>query len=277
MIVSGMANHLNIFEFINYRTFLNTFIENQPKPHGFKSVIAEKSGVQLAYLSSVLQNKTDLNVEQGYQFCLGFHFTEKETQYFILLIQHARAGTVSLKKFFLKQIEEVRALQLKVTARLEGESKVLTDDSKNIYYNSWMYAAIQVALTIPQLNTAQALAEYFGFKADLINEILTELEYIGLIEKSMGQYEATAWIKLNQDSKNLIRHHSNWRLQAIRQIESKYRENLHFSACYSLSAEDAIEIRDSLARKIKEVSKKIRTSKEEVLYAFNLDFWELKK
>lgn len=270
-----MSPKLNLFEFTDYRKFFLSFIKSQEKTHGFKSVVAEKCGVQLAYLSNVLNEKSDLNIEQAYQFCQGLRFSENETQYFILLVQYARAGNGSLKKFFLNQIQDFKHRQQKISARLEGDSKVISDEFKNLFYSSWIYAAVQVALTLPELKTPQHLAQHFKCGVDHMTEILNELEVMGLVRKNLGVYETTQWIKLGQDSKNLIKHHTNWRLQAIQEIDKNFRENLHFSACYSLSQQDALDIQETLSQKIKSISQKVRTSNEEVLYAFVLDFWKV--
>src|SRR5262249_50878325 len=84
-------------------------------------------------------------------------------------------------------------------------------------------------------------------------------------------------VHLGKDSENIQKHHSNWRMRALRSFEEERDENLNYSSAVVLSREDAFKVREILLRAIKDSVDLILASPEEEVYALNLDFIRLGK
>ena len=61
-----------IFDYRDYRDFVNEFISEQPiRGHGVRSRMAKAMGCQLAYFSQVLHRKAHLSLDQGLKLNTG--------------------------------------------------------------------------------------------------------------------------------------------------------------------------------------------------------------
>jgi hypothetical protein len=81
--------------------------------------------------------------------------------------------------------------------------------------------------------------------------------------------------RINRENPNIIKHHTNWRLKAISQIENQDSENLHFSGVYSLSKNDIEKIKKELLTSLESFQKIIKHSQEEELSALTIDWFKL--
>ena len=90
-----------IFGYRDYKSYINHWIASQPnRGRGFKSKIAERIRCQLAYISQVLTGVANFSLEQAEMLNTLFNHSEAGGEFFLLLVERARAGTSSLEKFF---------------------------------------------------------------------------------------------------------------------------------------------------------------------------------
>ncbi|RYZ95970.1 MAG: DUF4423 domain-containing protein, partial [Proteobacteria bacterium] len=102
------------------------------------------------------------------------------------------------------------------------------------------------------------------------------LEKIGMIERKGDRFgPSSQMVHLGSDSTNIVKHHLNWRLRAMRSIEESGASGTHYSAALSLSRADALRIKQILIDSLQENLKIIGASKEEVAYGYSFDFFEL--
>lgn len=85
----------------------------------------------------------------------------------------------------------------------------------------------------------------------------------------------TEWLHLEKGSPDLPKHHVNWRLQALRSLDKKFPEDVHYSVVVSLSRSDAEKIRGMSVKFIEEVVALIRESRDEELHCLCLDFFPM--
>jgi len=110
----------------------------------------------------------------------------------------------------------------------------------------------------------------------VVDEALKFLTRVQLVKNDRGTLiPGIARMHLPHDSPIISKHHINWRLQAVRDLELRNDESLHYSSCVSLSKKDAVEIRKQLLSSIESIKAKIKDSPEEILYSFCLDFFEV--
>lgn len=267
-----------IFEFVSYRAYLLEKLSSRGGQHGIKSKAAVHCQIQSAYLSNVLKGKADLNLEQADRINSFFLHNKEESHFFLLLLQKERAGTTSLKKYFQVQLEELKNKRLILIQRLGEEKKLLSEEDKQKYYSSWIYAAIHVASTISELQNKKNLQTYLNIPLDKFLEALDFLNQAGLIVVIGDTIQSgNSSIRLGNNSHNIIKHHTHWRIQAIESLERETLEDLHYSAVFSLSKKDVTLIKNKLLDYIKETVEIVKESPEETLYNFNMDFYCLNK
>ena len=266
-----------MFDFYDYKSYL-VFKTNERKgKRGVKSAIAQAIGCQPTYISQVIKRDAHLSLEQADKINIFFGHTEVESKYFLLLVQKDKAGTLSLKEFLKKQLNDLRSQQLVLTQRL-GQKKSLSSIDQSIYYSSWQYAAVHIALTISNLKNKEALSKFFNISLKRISAILEFLIKIGLVSKSNNSYNVDNFeVRLGKNSQNIIKHHTNLRNQAIESLEREDLSDLHYSSVISLSAKDTRKIKNIILDRLQSDLKIIKHSSEEKLYCYNIDFFSLKK
>ena len=87
-----------IYQYRDYKKYLHDYIQSQPgKGYGFRSRIAETTHCDTAYVSQVLRQNAHFSLEQAEDLNDLLGHTQDESEYFLLLIQLARAGTPKLR------------------------------------------------------------------------------------------------------------------------------------------------------------------------------------
>ncbi|MGZ3695471.1 MAG: TIGR02147 family protein [Bdellovibrionota bacterium] len=266
-----------IFEFKHYKAYLQEKTGGTGTKTGVKTALAKAVGCQSTYLSQVLHAKAHLSLEQAEKLNEFFGHSKEEGLFFFLLLQKDRAGTKSLAGHFEEQMGEILRRRLILTKRL-GEKTVLSDQSQSVYYSSWVYAAVHIALTIPELRSREAIAAFLHLPVKKVTEALDFLCSVGLALPQGAHFEVgEAHIRLGNDSHNIIKHHSNWRTQALEALDREQLEDLHYSGVVSLAREDLRKIKEILLDAVKASQAVIKDSKEEELCAIGIDFFSLRK
>lgn len=107
-------------------------------------------------------------------------------------------------------------------------------------------------------------------------EILAFLESAGLARRAGDRWNITEKrIHLGMESPSLPRHHANWRLQAIQACERNRKEDLHYSAVFTLSEADVRRVREIFLKSIGEAEAVLVKSPEETTYGIGVDFFRL--
>jgi uncharacterized protein (TIGR02147 family) len=266
-----------IFDYRDYKGYLEAYIRSQPKAgRGLRMAIAEHIGSPVSHISQVLNGNSHLTMEQaeGVNEFLGH--TQDEAQFFLFLVQLARAGTPALRKRISSQMQQVLERRLVLKDRLGIKS--LTKEDQMEFYSSWVYGAIHVMLSIPGMQTKEAISRYLGISVKRTAEILEFLVSIGLAKpKEKGRYEiGTARIHLGVDSPLISKFHTNWRMKAIQSLEKENAsEDLHYSSVVTISESDFINIKAQLVKQIEDIKAVIKSSPEEGVHCFNIDFFRI--
>lgn len=272
-----MINKSTIYDFAEYKAYLRFKVGEKTQRRGLKSAVARHLNCQPGFISQVLNGNMHLNLEQVSALNSFFNHTKEESHFFMLLVQKQKAGTTDLRKYFTSQLDEILNQRLVLTHRL-GTSNTLTDLDRARYYSSWHYAAIHIALTIPELQREEALAAHFRISLSKVHEVIAFLQKSGLVVNSNGSFSSeSALTRIGKDSLCISKHHTNWRLQAIESLDQEDLLDIHYSAVVSLSEKDARAIKENIMDQIKVNIDKIRESKEERIYCYTIDFFNLKR
>lgn len=266
----------SVYEFSHYKAYLEHRARLSSK-RGFKSQLSQAAGVQSAYLSQVFHGKAHLSLEQAQAAGDFLEHTEDENGFFLLLVQKDKAGTPRLRKHFEKQIASVLKDRLHVSKRLAQET-TLTPADQAVYYGSWLYAAVHMAVSLPDIGGRDEIARSLRVSPERVAPVLEFLLDKGLIVREGDRFRVgPSRVFLGKSSEHILRHHTNWRNQAIDSLDRETDRDLHYSSIFTLSATDVLRLKDRLLETIQGNVKIIQDSPEEELYVLNMDLFSLKK
>lgn len=267
----------SVFDFKSYKQYLTFLVGRRTERSGLRAAMAKSLGCQSTYISQVLYGSAHFSLEHAELLSEYLGHTKDEKQFFLLLVQKERAGTNRLELYFQDQIQELLRRRMVLTERL-GSKGLLSEVHQTVYYSSWHYAAVHVGLTIPELRNPAAMAECLRISKSRLSTVLEFLCAAGLAVPDGQKFSVgDVQVRLGNESPNIIRHHANWRQQAIDSLERETLQDLHYSGVVSLSAEDAAKVKDETLKFIQESLKTIRSSNEEKLFCLNIDFFDLQK
>lgn len=266
-------NKVNLYDYFCYRKYLSTCFEKQ----GLKLSAAKAIKIHSTYISRILKGDANLSLEQAELMNSYLKHNPEESHYFLLLVQHERAGTTTLKEYFKNQILQTLSERQIIINRI-GETRKLPDEFGLKFYSKWYYAAVHILISIPSYQTVEAISEYIKLPYETVSEVLTFLEACHLAIRDGDRYKiGPNHIHSGKGSQLSKLHHQNWRHQAILSLENNSDSNLHYSGIFSLTPSIAAEIKENIISCLQKNTELVLASKEEVVYVYNFDFFELKR
>lgn len=268
---------LTIYEYSDYKKYIHDLIASYPQQgRGQRKSLAETIGCQMAYITHVLSGASDFSLEQAAAAARHFNLSSDEASYFLLLVQENRAGSDELRLYFQKFLQDQRHKQNELKERVKIEGSI-PSEQREVYFSSWQYAAVHMALTIPELQSLEALREYFHFSTERLLSILEFLVNSGLAVKERNVYQPHMSVAfLDKDSPLISKFHASWRQRALDAIEGEKKENnLHYSVNFSAALKDLPKVREILMEAIENCSKLIKESKEETLGCICVDLFRV--
>ncbi len=264
--------HRSIFFYTQYKTYLR---DREKGVKGFRSRVAVATRCQNAFVSQVLNGSVNFNLEQALMIADYLGLSGDEHQYFLWMVEWARAGTEALRKYFAKLMMELREKNLDLKERVKAQ-QTLDAEAQSVYYSSWMHSAIHIAVMIPELRTVAKLSHAFGLSESKVESVMAFLVEHGLVLQQGRHFvHGGAQTHLQNNSGNISKHHGNWRLQAMKSLDQPAAQDLHYSGVSVLSAADVRKIRELFTDVIENYVRAVEASAEEVVFAFNLDFFSV--
>lgn len=264
-----------IWEFQKYRAYLMSRLGGDGARTGLRKKLAEHIPVHTTFVTQVMKGRAELSLEQAESVNDFFEHSEAEGEYFLLLVMHERAGTKTLKKRFAQKIEVMRNERLNVQSRI-GAKEAISEKDREKFYSSYIYGAVHVLTSLPQFQQVESLAAGLRLSKARVQEIVDFCIRIGVLKLEKGQLTpGSTHIHLGNQSELVLKHHQNWRQQAIQSLQFLDKEDLHYSACVSLTESDAFRVKEGLLAHLKDQVQLISNSREEVAYVLNLDFHKL--
>lgn len=266
---------MQVFDFNDYRVFLKTSFSGTGSGRGKRGKLADFLFCQPSFLTQVLMRKAHLSLEHALKVCDYLHFTDVETQYFMLLVQKDKAGSEKLEIFFHDKILKMLEKRKSVSKRLKIET-VLSADEQMIYYSVWYYSAIHIVCALPSIKTAEDIAEHLQLDIMIVKLALSFLEEKGFIKLLNGSYEiGSRRIHLKKGSAMLPRHHANWRMKAISRLDVEKRDDLHYTAVLGISKSDYKLLHEKILQLLEEFEPIVRDTKDEVETIMLLDLFKI--
>jgi uncharacterized protein (TIGR02147 family) len=266
---------MGAFSYTDYKKCVNDWIDSQDKGgHGQLRKLSKYLGINSVVMSQVFRGDRDLTLEQALGVANFIGFSQPERDYFLLLVQKARAGTVQLKAVYENQIEELRKKSLDLKNRIQHQK--LTDVDQATFYSHWYYSAIRLGVSIPRLNQSSSIAEYLDLPRPLVAKVLQFLLDHKLVTEKDGKFDMGPQVThVGSDSPLVARHHNNWRIQGLRAIERQHDFDLFYSGPMAVSREFSTELKSKLIELIETSTKKAAKSNSETLQCLNIDWFQV--
>jgi len=265
-----------IFDFKDYKRFLNDFIGSLPKKGRGQSIaLANHLNVQQSVITAILKHDRHLTPEQGLAAATFFGFDEVTAEYFVLLIQLQRSDTKALKAFWEKRLADIRERQTKLSAIKHEEAREISESDKGIYYSNWYYSAARIALFIPEYRSVDALSKFLNLSREKTAKIIDFFLRTQIVKNENGVLTPqTIGTSINDSSEFLNNHRRNWRDKAREHFTSPRPSDYFLSVPMSMSLEDAEWFRGELRKLMDSLVERLQTSPNEVIRCLNLDWFE---
>lgn len=272
-----MSPNKNIYDFEDYRVFLKTYLSSEAnQASGARKKLLLDTGISSSLLTQILSEAKQLSPEQAYEVALHLNFSEKETDFFLLLVEISRAGSVKLKERLRIKLAQLRADSLKVSSRV-SENLSLTEEEKALYYSNWIYSGIRNLIPTGQGKTIKDIATKLGLAENVVEKATQTLMDLGLLEKDdNGNFMyKRGYTHLDSNNPMIFRHHQNWRQKAIQQMDNYKEHHLHYTCPMALPLDVVKELRARLLEEIQHLSHSLKTTKRpNVSYCLNIDLFE---
>ena len=267
----------DLFESTDYRDIVRSKIETfSKKGYGQLFKLAGHLGIHSSLVSQVMKGAKNFTLEQALQVATFLNLTSREQEYFLLLVQLERAGTRQLKAYFEDQLQRVRRANQSIDSRRKGVAR-FDDEAQAQYYSDWSLMAVWLAASIKGLSTSEAIGHKLGLSRAKVESILEFLLSVGLCVRAPdGVQPGVTNTHLPRTSPLVNRHHTNWRLKALANLENLSPDELAFTAPVSLSRADFETIRRIILDAIEAVSDTVEKSEPEILACLNIDWFEIR-
>jgi len=236
--------------------------------------LSHAAGCSPSWLTRVLSGSVQLTPDQALAIAQAFGFTDNESEYFLLLVEHERAATAALKSRLQGKMKCLREAGRDFHASIETDT-LLSDGDCLIYYSSWLFPTLHAACMMRPL-THDEISELVGISPRTAAKFLSELGEMGLVVRHADKWKSTSK-KVHLDPKRPAAKiaHTLWRNLTVTHLQQGKENGLHYSAVHCISRKELENVREKLKEAILKCKKTMDDSPEETLAVLCLDLYEL--
>jgi len=267
---------ISIYNFDSPKPFLAARFAELPKGgYGQGLKLAQHLKVHTTLVSQLLKGRKSFTLEQAALTAEFLGLTEEETDYFLLLVQLERAGNPALKRNLKRQLTAKKETSRELVHRLKSEVK-LKEEERATFYSDWAYAAIRQLTALSGFDSVDKIAAHLSLSRKRTKGLVDFLLSTGLcVEKNGKLAIGPKSTHLEANSPWVRVHHINWRQKAIEKVQETGESRLHYSCPMTISASDALKIREMIVKFLETVDAVIEPSPSEELHCINVDWFRI--
>jgi len=267
---------ISLYQYDDYKKYFNDWVNQQPNNgHGEYRRLALALNVSTTLVSQIFKGDKDLSLEMACELSEYLHHNEDESEYFIILVEQSKAGSIKLKQKFTKQIKQRQNEAKKLEVRLKKDH-VLNDEARQVYYSHWLYAAIRILVDIPDINSAEQISQKLSVPKNQVIKCLDFLIKHKIVVQKNNQLALGSAHIYNPPSDPLSnRNHMNWRQLGMNKMINHEHDQFFYTGVYALSEEAADEIRKRLPQFIEDVLKTVKPSPSETARCLSIDYFDI--
>jgi uncharacterized protein (TIGR02147 family) len=274
-IYANIKRPMKIYEFSDYKSYINKRIENMPKRgRGQFRKVAELISVNSVVVSQIFKGTRELNLEQANSIAEYFGMGEFEKEYFFLLVQKARTSNHELIKYFNKKLDKI-SIEAQEVKNIVSNQR-LSEETQSLFYSNWYYSAVRLATLMPGNDSVDKIASHLNLPIQLVEKVIGFLLNHKLAIEEKGKIKVGPQrTHIEASSPFVNRHHINWRLKGIEHMDNLHPDELFYTSPMTLSAKSMKEIKKMLLSLVVEMSEEVKQAKDEKIACLNIDFFEL--
>lgn len=265
----------SIYEFNDYKKYLKSWLNQQPKAgRGLIKKMADHLRMSSTMMSHILSGEKHFSMEAAHDLTIFIDLDEMESEFLLLLISYAKAGSFALQERYRKKIQSEQKKASEITNRVKADLE-LPEVAKTVFYSHWLYTGIRNMSACPGLQNIDEIADHLNLPRAIIKKVVDFLVKNELcIEKNGKLQPGPKQTHVGHQSPLVSRHHQNWRLQGFSKMIDSDDKNLFFTAPMSLSHETAELIRQKIPTFIEEIINLVRPSPSESVRCLNIDWFD---
>lgn len=272
---------MKIYEFNDYRKLLKAHIleVNRFKEEKLTyEKLASRLRIQKSYLSKIFKGDADLSRDQAYLCSKELDLSEKEEEYFYLLIELSRTALPEFKK---ELSDKIKILQLQNTQSIEylkeKSGEILESNQIQKYYLLPETQLIHLALGLERYQkNPEDLKDQLNISGELLKKSMTLLEELKLIEMVEGKIKLSrSNMHLENSSEFFHQWHVQFKLKCLEKLKAlEQKDKYNFLVTFSAEEEDKEKIRIEFLNFIKKVETIVKKSPPKSLYQMNFDLFK---
>lgn len=267
--------HMELYDHTDYVAFLKEIIAQNREIRGYQGKLAAAAGMHPSYLSRVLKGHVDITPDQAAGVAHFLKLDVDREDYFLDLVNLARAATAALTTAIERRLQELRHSATERSKSLEG-AITLSHQGREAYFSSWCFSAVHALLLVPGFQTAEAISRRLRLPLSRVATTLSVLRDLGLVQHRKERWIVTKQkIHFPKDPIWSSIHHASWRAKTASSLDSDGPETLHFSGTYTITANDMQKITRILHDALKHVHDVVDHSKDEDLAHLGIDFYRV--
>lgn len=265
---------MDIFEFSDLRRFLGAYLTSLPNNgRGELGRIARALEVHPSLITVILKGEKQFTLEQGNDLCDYLKFTELEADFFLILVQLARAGKPNLIARLNRQLQSLKRRSRELKERLPDRVE-MSAEAKAVFYSQWYYSGIRMLTQILDDQSPESIASRLQLPRPVVVEVIQFLLSQGLLKQTQNGFAlGPSKIHVASGDPLVFRHHMNWRQKALAKFPRVEPDELHFTGPLSISRTDAEVVRAILLKGIDETFKIVDPSPSEEVFCLNIDWF----
>ncbi len=264
-----------IFDFTDYKDFYQAWVKSLgPKAHGEYRRLATALNVSSTLISQIFKGQKNLSLEMACEFAEYLALSESESEYLLLLVEHAKAGSVKLQNRLSRQIKRTQSDARKLERRMQNHAG-LNDAQQSVFYSNYLYSAVRLLTDLPEMSEPEKIARHLGVPANVVKRILEFLLENGLCAIKDGRLSlGPTRSHVGSSSPLVAKHHQNWRLLGLQKMLNQQEDQVFFTGPMTLSYKLADEFSRELPDFIAAFMKRVTPSTSETTRCLNIDFFE---
>jgi uncharacterized protein (TIGR02147 family) len=267
----------NIFEYENYRTFLNDAyqsMKSQDKKFSFRFFARICGFTSHSFLRMIMQGKSKLSPDSVDKIAKAFKFNQEQSLFFKNLVYLNQATNSEERQVYAKEILRSQTYR-KIHPLRESQYE---------YFNLWYNTAIRELVGLPGFQEdPKWIAKHLipRIKAEEAKKSLEDLLKLGLLKRNdegkLVQADAVVSTPAEVSSAYVANWHREYLKKAAESIDTVSREKRDISAVtLGFSKKNVKIIKEMIANFRKEiVNIALQESERDALYQLNIQFFPL--
>lgn len=269
-------SEITVFSYSDYREYIEMKLKNKGFGRGGKARLAKFLSCQPSFVSQVLKNKSSFNLEQGFKLNSFFQHNPLAKEYFMVLIELDRAGTLELRNYF----EEKRLQLIEKSKLIENQMSYdqLSEPEAIAYYSNWNHILIRNLIDIPEYKKTENLKKKLKLSDQDFEDALKFL-----VDKKLVYQDSTG--KLQQGHTRLhVKKNSpiakfgniTTRLQTIKLLEKPNYNSINYSSNMTIQKTQFEEFKKKLVTLIADLNDHLeKDSNANMMATLVIDFMEI--